>query len=78
MGIGWQQLLIILIIVILLFGTSKLRNLGGDLGSAFKNFKKAVKDGDNDDTEKKPLEKETPSQTIDGEVTQKSTSSEKE
>ncbi len=44
MGIGWQQLLIIAVIVILLFGTKKLRGLGGDLGSAVKGFKKAMKE----------------------------------
>lgn len=41
-GIGIWQLLIILVIVLLLFGTKKLRNLGGDLGGAIKGFKKAV------------------------------------
>ncbi|QLQ33524.1 MAG: twin-arginine translocase TatA/TatE family subunit [Candidatus Thiothrix singaporensis] len=40
------QLILILVIVVLLFGTKKLRNMGGDLGEAFKNFKKAVKDED--------------------------------
>ncbi|WMP19068.1 twin-arginine translocase TatA/TatE family subunit [Thiothrix lacustris] len=40
------QLILILIIVVLLFGTKKLRNMGGDLGEAMKNFKKAMKDGD--------------------------------
>lgn len=40
------QLVLILVIVILLFGTKKLRNMGGDLGEAFKNFRRAVKDGD--------------------------------
>lgn len=40
------QLILILVIVILLFGTKKLRSMGGDLGEAFKNFRKAVKDGD--------------------------------
>ncbi|MFI0399068.1 MAG: twin-arginine translocase TatA/TatE family subunit [Thiolinea sp.] len=40
------QLVLILVIVILLFGTKKLRSMGGDLGEAFKNFRKAVKDGD--------------------------------
>ena len=40
------QLILILIIVVLLFGTKKLRNMGGDLGEAFKNFKRAVRDGD--------------------------------
>lgn len=38
--------LIVLGIVVLVFGTKKLRNLGGDLGGAIKNFKGAMKDGD--------------------------------
>lgn len=44
MGISPTQLLIILVIVALIFGTKKLRNIGGDLGGAVKGFKKAVKD----------------------------------
>lgn len=44
MGISPTQLIIILVIVILIFGTKKLRNMGGDLGSAFKNFKKSMSD----------------------------------
>lgn len=43
-GISIWQLLIIFVIVVLLFGTKKLRTLGGDLGSAVKGFKKAVSD----------------------------------
>ncbi|MGM0593090.1 MAG: Sec-independent protein translocase subunit TatA [Pseudomonadota bacterium] len=46
MGISIWQLLIVLAIVILLFGTKKLKNIGGDLGGAVKGFKKAVKDGE--------------------------------
>ncbi|MDA9558059.1 Sec-independent protein translocase subunit TatA [Vibrio sp.] len=45
-GISIWQLVIIAVIVILLFGTKKLRNMGGDLGSAVKGFKKAIKDED--------------------------------
>jgi sec-independent protein translocase protein TatA len=45
-GIGIWQLLIILLIVFMLFGTKKLRNLGSDLGGALKGFKTAVKDDD--------------------------------
>ncbi len=45
-GISIWQLLIILAIVVLLFGTKKLRNLGSDLGSAVKSFKGAVQDGE--------------------------------
>ncbi len=41
-GIGIWQLVIIAVIVVLLFGTKKIRNLGGDLGSAVKGFKKAI------------------------------------
>ena len=44
--IGWMELLIILAIVILIFGTKRLRNLGGDLGSAIRNFRSSMKDGE--------------------------------
>jgi sec-independent protein translocase protein TatA len=50
MGISIWQLLILLAVVILIFGTKKLKNVGGDLGSAIKGFKSAVKDGDADDS----------------------------
>ena len=45
------QLLIILVIVVLIFGAKRLRNLGGDLGSAVKGFKNAVKDDSTDTNE---------------------------
>lgn len=45
-GISIWQLLIVLVIVILLFGTKKLKNIGGDLGEAVKGFKKGIKDDD--------------------------------
>ncbi|MFY2510161.1 Sec-independent protein translocase subunit TatA [Vibrio pectenicida] len=41
-GISIWQLLIIAVIVVLLFGTKKLRSMGGDLGGAVKGFKKAM------------------------------------
>ena len=50
-GISIWQLLIIFVIVVLLFGTKKLRTLGGDLGSAVKGFKKAVSDSDEKDAD---------------------------
>lgn len=49
-GISIPSLVIILVIVLLLFGTKKLRNLGGDLGGAIKGFKKAVTDDEKDKT----------------------------
>ena len=48
MGISMPQLIIILVVVALIFGTKKLRNIGGDLGSAIKGFKKNMQD---DETE---------------------------
>jgi len=50
-GISIWQLLIILVVVILIFGTKKLRTLGSDLGGAVKGFKKAV-----NEEEKKPAD----------------------
>jgi sec-independent protein translocase protein TatA len=49
MAIGPMQLLIVLLIVILLFGTKRIASLGSDLGGALKGFKKAVKDDDDDE-----------------------------
>ena len=43
-NMGIWQLLIVAVIIVLLFGTKKLRNLGGDLGSAVKGFKNAMTD----------------------------------
>ena len=42
MGFSWQQLLILLLVIIVIFGTKKLRNVGSDLGAAVKGFKKAM------------------------------------
>jgi len=52
-GISVWQLLIILVVVILIFGTKKLRTLGGDLGGAVKGFKKAL----NEDEKKQEADK---------------------
>ncbi len=66
MHVSITQLLIILVIVIVLFGTKKLRNVGADLGVAIKSFRAAVKEGEED---KKQAEDE--SETIEGEITSK-------
>ncbi len=63
MGISVTQLLIVLAIVIVLFGTKRLRNIGGDLGGAIKGFRSAVKEGRDD---KNITEEE--GNTIDSEV----------
>lgn len=67
MGISIGSLLIILLIVVMLFGTKKLRTLGDDLGAAIKNFRGAVKD-----EEDKTVKKDSSGQIIEGEVKDKS------
>jgi len=59
-GISIWQLLIVFVIVILIFGTKKLRNLGGDLGGAVKGFKNAI----NEDPKKSDEEKSNEQQSI--------------
>ena len=46
MGISIWQLLIVLLIVVMLFGTKRLRSLGSDLGGAINGFRKSVSDGE--------------------------------
>jgi sec-independent protein translocase protein TatA len=57
-GISVWQLLIVLAIVIMLFGTKRLRNIGGDLGSAIKGFRKSMQADDDsaDKSDEKPAE----------------------
>jgi len=76
MGISIWQLVIILGIVILLFGTKKLRNVGGDLGNAIKSFKKAVKTGEDSVDEKNANEQIA--QKEDGRVIDAEVSKEKD
>lgn len=52
-GIGIWQLLIILLIVVMLFGTKRLKNLGSDLGGALKGFKTAIKDDEDEQSSEK-------------------------
>ena len=59
-GISIWQLLILLAIVVLLFGTKKLRNIGGDLGGAVKGFKSAMKDGEDEQDQKRLADDEQP------------------
>ena len=68
-GISIWQLLIILVIVLLLFGTKRLKNIGSDLGGAIKGFRKSMseaeKEGDREEPQK--LEKGDDSTVIEGE-----------
>ena len=58
-GISVTQLIIIAVIILLLFGTKKLRNVGGDLGAAVKGFKKAMSDEPKDAKEENKVLEET-------------------
>lgn len=81
-GISIWQLLIVLAIVVLLFGTKRLKGIGGDLGSAVKGFKKAI---DSNEEPKKEEEEELSQQKLaedaplktDTESTTEETASEK-
>lgn len=60
-GISIWQLLVVLVIVALIFGTKRLRGIGGDLGGAVKGFKKAMTDdADKKDDAADMTETETP------------------
>lgn len=63
-GISIWQLLIILAIVLLIFGTKRLKNMGGDLGGAIRGFKKAMKD-DNAETKDDVLDQTIDKQSIE-------------
>lgn len=58
-GMGWQELIIILIIVVIIFGVGKLPEIGSALGKGIKNFKKTVNDSNEltDQSSKKDEEK---------------------
>lgn len=76
MGIGFRELIIILVIALLVFGTKKLKNIGSDLGGAVKGFKDAVKEGEAKDDAKQlhaPADKDadfsTPTSKVDSSST---------
>lgn len=63
-GISVWQLLIILVIVVLIFGTKKLKNMGGDIGGAVKNFKSAMTDEEKAKAEAEEAEVSTDSESV--------------
>lgn len=69
MGISIWQLVIVLVIVVLLFGTKRLKNMGSDLGNAIKGFRSSMGDG-RDDAKGDKLEEDA-GKVIDGEVANK-------
>lgn len=68
MGIGnisLPQILIILLIVLLIFGTKRIRNIGSDLGGAIREFRQGVRDDDDkeDDTKQESGDKKSTEET---------------
>ncbi|WP_438823664.1 Sec-independent protein translocase subunit TatA [Alteromonas sp. S015] len=65
-GISIWQLLIVLVIVVLLFGTKRLKGIGTDLGGAIKGFKKAVseEEKDADFEQKKQVEEKSAAESV--------------
>jgi sec-independent protein translocase protein TatA len=79
-GLSIWHWLIVLLVVVLIFGTKKLRNIGQDLGGAVKGFKEGMKTGDASADPSAPGTPPTPSsgqqiagQTIEGEVKKEKT-----
>lgn len=73
-GISPWSLLIILIIILLLFGTKRLRNMGTDLGETFKNFKKSMREAQEETTEQvsqKPSQELPSGRVIDADAKEK-------
>jgi sec-independent protein translocase protein TatA len=66
MSFGIKELIVILVIVMLVFGTKKIRNVGTDVGGWIRDFKKALKDGEDgtDDI----VAKTEPGRVIEGEA----------
>ncbi len=77
MGISVTQLLIVLVIVLVLFGTKRLRNMGGDLGGAIRGFRSAMKDGEEDKNLSAKDEDIIDADVIDADVSEKKSEKDK-
>jgi len=64
-GLGTQELIIILVIIVVLFGATKLPQIGSGIGQAIKNFKKSVREGDEIDVTPDKETKEAKKKKID-------------
>lgn len=73
MGIGIKELIVILVIVMLMFGTKKIKGIGSDVGGWIRDFKKAIRDGNDEATvdaspSAAPAQAVAPKPIIEGEV----------
>ena len=58
MGIGFRELLIILVIALVIFGAKRLKTIGSDLGGAVKGFRKSMSDADDEESKKLAQDKD--------------------
>jgi sec-independent protein translocase protein TatA len=66
MGIGMRELLIILLVVLVVFGAKKLRTVGSDLGAAVRGFKKAMNEGEDEQSaQQKQIRSDKPDAEFD-------------
>ena len=70
-GFGLPELVVILVIVILIFGASRLGDIGSGLGKAIRGFKNAMHEGEEEGQGEKKLENKDGGRVIDGEVTRR-------
>lgn len=61
--IGWRELLIILVIVLVVFGTKRLKNVGSDLGEAVRGFKKGMAGDEGDKPDAAKMDAKLPDDT---------------
>jgi len=64
---GFKELIVILVIALVVFGTKRLRNIGGDLGSAIKNFKDAMSGAESQQS----VEEKSEGKVVEAEVVKK-------
>ena len=68
MGLSTTHLIIFLVIIVLIFGTKKLKNIGSDLGGAVKGFKDGMKDGEKPEDARPPQQVTTTDTRAAGET----------
>ena len=74
-GLSIWHWLIVLLVVVLIFGTKKLRNIGQDLGGAVKGFKEGMKSPDDATADAQQAAQQIPGKTIDAEAKKETTKS---
>ena len=67
-SLSWVHWVILLLVVVLIFGTKKLRNIGADLGGAVRGFKDGMREGSTDKAAEAGAAPQVTGKTVEGEV----------